>query len=229
MILIEDKELEESVIAGVSCIAVPFEIWVPENGESQITVYSYFEKVAEKYESIFGNRAVEANALNWLEEELYAPVKDLGYEHQEEEDHHLCEYAIDDLSQLRNCVGSADVKLVSGEDEIGASEKELISDIHIDDPAAVVVKDDKLVCVACVNDIAYDDESLEIYVETLPEYRGVGLATDAVYTLVKAILEKGKAVRYICAKNNFASVRVAEKCGFAKTGERYSYVCYSID
>ena len=41
--------------------------------------------------------------------------------------------------------------------------------------------------------------------------------------------EKGIKVKYECAKSNFASVKIAEKCGLKYTGERYSYVCYAVD
>ena len=229
MIIFEDRELEASVLAGRSCIAVPFEIWVPECGESQITVYSCFEHTANMFETLFARAPFEADALKWLDDKLYATVKEFGYIHAEEDIHHLCEYLADDLSQLHKQGSCADVRIVYCDAEIEAVDKSLIEDIYIDDASAIVVQDGVLACIACLNDVTFEDGSVEIYVETKPEYRRRGFASEAVEILAEYCLKKGLSVRYKCAENNIGSISVAEKCGFVKTGERYSYVCYSID
>ena len=41
MLCFEDKELEASVLARQSCVAVPLEIYIPVSGEVQITTYSF--------------------------------------------------------------------------------------------------------------------------------------------------------------------------------------------
>ena len=229
MIIIEDKDLEDAVLAGDSCIAVPFEIWMPEQGESQITVYSYFENIAGMYETFFKDALFEADALKWLDDRLYATVKSLGYTHAFEDVHFLEEYVIDELSQLHKQSTFADVKIIESESELDCADISLVSDIFIGGKTAIITDGDKLVSVACLNDVSFEDESVEIYVETDPLYRGRGYGTAAVEALTRALLEEGNIVRYKCSVNNHASKQVAEKCGFKKTGRRYSYVCYSID
>lgn len=226
MISYEDRELEQMVISGNSCIAVPIEIYVPVEGDAQITVYSCFAKVAEEYESRFKNDLLSANALNWLDSKLYADAKMFGYDHCEDDIHMLCEYSITDASRLYKS-DIEDVRIINSEIELAGLDITLIDGVLIDKTAAVIVRDNKLVSIACANDVPFEDNSIELFVETDADYRCSGFGAATVTALTKIYLEKGRIVRYKCAKNNAASVHLAEKCGFKKNGERYSYVCYA--
>ena len=227
MIIYEDRELEAMVLAGNSSIAVPFEIFVPETGEAQITTYSCFGKVAEKFEKMFAEDLLSADALNWLDCKIYADVKMFGYEHCIEDIHFMSEYSLSDVSKLRKNETS-EVVLVNSENELAQYDLSLIEGLVIDDECAVIVKDNKLVSIACANDVSFEDGSIELFVETDGDYRNKGYGAATVSTLSEKYLEKGIIVRYKCAKNNHASIRLAEKCGFEKNGERYSYVCFAI-
>ncbi len=228
MILLEDKELEAMVLSRNSCIAVPIEVYIPEEGETVITVYSCVADVAKEYESKFSDGLLKSNALKWLDDKLYATAKEFGYVHFEEDIHFLAEYRIDDESQLhKNCL--ADAKIISDESELEGIDLSLIENIIPNGNTAVVIRDGKLVAAAAANDVVFEDSSVEIYVETAPEYRNRGFGAAAVAELALMYLKRGMCVRYKCAKNNLPSIKTAEKCGFVKIGERYSYVCFATD
>lgn len=229
MILIEDRELEAAVLARNSCLAVPVEIWKPVAGEAQITVYSCFEKIAREFEQKFSGCMFEADALNWLDEQLSATVKEFGYMHCFEDVHFLSEYYMTDMSQLQKSSNSADVKIIDNEEGLADVDTELISDVVVDSKAAVVIRDGKLVCISTANDVTFEDNSIELYVETHNDHRGKGYGTAAVKALAELYLKQGLTVRYKCAKTNLPSIALAYKCGFIKTGEKYAYVCYAID
>ena len=227
MIDLEDRELEAMVLSGNSCIAVPVEIYVPVDGEAQITTYSCFQKIAEEFERLFGSSPLSADALNWLDEKIYTDVKMFGYKHHFEEIHMMCEYSMGNISQLRKH-NSSDVVFVNSEADLLGYDISLIDDIVMEKEAAVIIKDGKLVSIACINDVSFDDDSVELYVETDSDLRGKGLGAANVSALAEKYLLKGITVRYKCAKSNGSSIKLAEKCGFVKSGERYSYVCFAI-
>ena len=227
MIIYEDRELEAMVLSGDSCIAVPFEIFVPTSGEAQITTYSCFGNIAEKFVELFADNMLSSDALNWLDRKLYADVKMFGYEHCLEDVHFMNEYSLSDATLLKKC-DMDDVMIVSSEVELEQYDLSLIDGLVIDDESAVIVKDNKLVSVASANDVAFEDRSIELFVETDSDYRNMGYGAATVCALSEMYLARGISVRYKCAKNNHASIKLAEKCGFEKNGERYSYVCFAI-
>lgn len=227
MIIYEDRELEAMVLSGNSCIAVPFEIFVPTTGEAQITTYSCFGKIAETFEEKFNGDLLSADALNWLDRKIYADVKMFGYEHCLEDIHFMSEYSISDSAKLKK-FDTSDVLIISSENELEQYDISLIDGLVINDESAVIIKDNKLVTIASANDVSFEDGSIELFVETDSDYRNKGYGATAVCALSERYLEKRISVRYKCAKNNHASIRLAEKCGFEKNGERYSYVCFAI-
>ena len=230
MIRFEDKELENMVLAGESCIAVPFEIFIPSSGEPIITIYSFLKDVAEKFESRFADDLLSADALNWLDDQLSARVKDINYAHADDSSHHLLEYEADDCKICldENVLGK--VLLVTENDFPKGLDLSYFEDYNVEQStSALFLEDDKVVCVATTNDTVFDDKSVEICVETLPGYEGRGFGTATVAVLCSFYNKDNVKVKYECAKSNIASVKVAEKCGFSLKGERYSYVCYAVE
>lgn len=228
MICFEDRELEEMVLSGNSCIAVPIEIYVPLDAEIQIITYSCFGKVAEEFQRIFKESPLSEKAIEWLDQKIYSDVKMFGYEHSFEPIHMMSEFVISKLSQLQK-VNTCDVEFVSSESDLAEYDISLIEDISVDRDAAVVIKDNKLVSIACVNDVSFDDDSVELFVETDSEYRNIGYGSAVVSAIAEKYLKKGLTVRYKCARSNEASVKLANKCGFVKCAERFSYVCFAVE
>lgn len=229
MIRTEDRELEAMVLAGNSPIAVPIEIFIYEDGSSDITVYSCFESIAEEYQRLFDGKLLSVEAKKWLDEKLHATVKEFGYEHFDEDIHHLYEFSMCDISKLNNSDVKFEAKVINGTSELKGVDTALLDAYLINRSAAVVISDGKLVAVACENDITFDDRSVEIFVETDEAYRNKGYGYAAVCAFTEYYLKQGIHVRYKCAVSNDASVALANKCGFEKNGERYAYVCYAFD
>jgi len=78
-----------------------------------------------------------------------------------------------------------------------------------------IVIDNKVVSAAYtfLSEVDIDAE-VEIGVETLPAYRGMGYASQCVGALTKHLSDKGIAVYYSYYEENSASKNLAEKCGF---------------
>jgi RimJ/RimL family protein N-acetyltransferase len=66
---------------------------------------------------------------------------------------------------------------------------------------------------------AYGDGTLTMYVWTLPERRGQGLATRAGTAFINRCLEQGHAPFWMCDDGNAASRGLAERLGFSYTGD----------
>ena len=92
----------------------------------------------------------------------------------------------------------------------------------------VTVDEGKIVSVATVNDTE-SDSVLEITVNTAPEYRGRGYGASNTAALALYLIEKGYAVAYCVSAYNKASIKIAKKCGFEKTGRFYAVSAYKIN
>lgn len=228
MIIFEDRELESIVLSGHSCIAVPIEVYVPAGDEMQITTYSCFGKIAEEFKRLFENDPFSNRALNWIDQKIHSDMKMFGYEHCYDDIHMMMEYNLTDLDQL-NKFTDDDIRFINNDIELYEYDASLIEGISIDNEAAVIIKDGKLVSVSCINDVSFDDDSVEIFVETDEEYRNRGFGAATVSAIAENYLKNGITVRYKCAKANKASISLAEKCGFEKTGERFSFVCFAVE
>ena len=230
MIRREDVNLEKMVLARESCIAVPFEIYIPSDSEPVLTVYSFFEKQAREFESKFKDNLFSADALKWLDDKLSATAKEIGYIHVKNPINHLCEYVIDKRAEIDVASVLGKVEVLEAGNRLEGVDMTYFDDVDFNETvSAVCVVDDKVASVALTNDIEFTDECVEISVETIPGYEGKGYGTAVVAALCNYYIERGIKVRYECAKTNDASVKIAQKCGFDLLGERYSYVCYAIE
>lgn len=230
MIRFEDVDLVNMVLAGDSCIAVPFEIYVPTQGEPVLTVYSFLESVALEYESKFADDLLSADALKWLDYMISATVKDMNYIHAEDPSHFLVEYEADNCIECNNNL-VLDKDILNPDDPIPEGlDLSYFEEYNVTESiSALCLEGNKVISVSTTNDIVFDDKSVEICVETLEGYEGKGYGTATVAALCRFYNEKGIKVKYECAKANTASVKIAEKCGFKMMGQRYSYVCYAVE
>ena len=97
-----------------------------------------------------------------------------------------------------------------------------------EDVIFAVLDEGRLLAYAGMNDVEYEDNSVEISVETAPEHRRLGYGSACVSALTKHLTDKGMTVRYKCSRDNTNSSALAEKCGFKLEGERFSFVCERI-
>jgi RimJ/RimL family protein N-acetyltransferase len=80
----------------------------------------------------------------------------------------------------------------------------------------------RLVAVACTFFLGIGYE--EIGVVTEPEFRGLGLSAACAGALCEDILDRGRYPSWTTSPDNSASLRVAEKLGFALVRRDYLYV-----
>lgn len=226
VIKFEDKELEKFVLSGQSCIAVPVEIYVSANGETEFTVYSICRDTAEEFERKFCGSELSPVALAWLEGELYSFAENTGYRRFHSDNEKMLEYEISDICHLNKNTKSGKCQMISDNSELAALCKNTGCDIEInggDDVIFAVVENGVILSYAGVNDIDHDGISLEISVETMPDEIRKGYGSACVVALSEYLIERGYKVLYKCSSNNIASAALAEKCGFSFSGTRFSY------
>ena len=77
---------------------------------------------------------------------------------------------------------------------------------------------DNGVPVAWAFSAAVSDEEIDIGVECLEEYRHRGLTAIVVREMIRYILSIGKRPTWACIDTNEYSRKLAEKCGFVRSG-----------
>lgn len=226
MIKLEDKELEKFVLSGQSCIAVPVEIYVPVNGETEITAYSICRDTAEKFEGKFRGSELSSEALSWLESKLCAFAENAGYKRFHGDNERMLEYEISNVCHLNKNIKNDKCRIISDNSELAVLCENTGCDIEIDggdDVIFAVVENGVILSYAGVNDLDYDGISLEISVETMPDEMRKGYGSACVVALSEYLIGRGYRVLYKCSSNNIASAALAEKCGFEFLGTRFSY------
>lgn len=232
MIRFEDQELELSVINGESCIAVPLEVFVGEDGNVSVLTYSCCKELAEKYLELFRDNVFSSKAIEWVNEKFGCIMRDLGYEHYSHEGELMLEYIITDESQLKYQSDITPTIITSNEVLEKLCENTGCS-IELEDDGEdllfAVTDNEIILSYAGINDLHYEDGSVEISVETAPDRRREGFGIACVSALTRYLLSKNKTVRYKCSIFNKASSALAEKCGFSLEGKRYSYICGTVE
>lgn len=232
MVVFEDRELEEFVLSGQSCYAVPIEVFVPADGsEATVTAYSGCADTARRIDDVLGKRIRYADVKNDIQKELTAFAESIGYRYFASENETMLEYSIDNISQLKSKDMSGLCRKITTDSELSRLCKNSGCDIELsgeDDVIFAVVTDGIIEAYAGVNDTENGGITPEISVETAPASRRKGYGTACVTALVSHLLENCRCVLYKRAKNNAASAALAEKCGFTLEGTRYSFVCEKI-
>lgn len=228
MVRIEDKETEEFALSGFSCFAVPVEVFVPVKGEAQILSYSACEDIAREWEEKYSGCLLSEKARSELYVSLEAIVKNNGLTHIQNENEWMAEYVFYPDMQLPKRDTEIKIHMISSNAVLAKICEMSGCDIEIaddgEDVIFAVVDNGRLLAYAGMNDLSYEDDSVEISVETAPEHRRKGYGSACVTALTEHLIKKGKTVRYKCSKENVRSSALAEKCGFRLEGERYSFV-----
>lgn len=227
MIVFENPDLEYEVKKGISCFAVPCEVFVPVEGEAVVTTYTFCKDIAEKWVATFKCLASE-EALEWARTHFNASVEERGYKRVENENEHMLEYVFTPDMHMPKIQKAVKVHKISSNAVLHELCKASGCDIEIaddgEDVIFAIVEDGKLLSYAGMNDMIYADGSVEISVETAPQARRRGFGLLCVDALVGHLLSKGITVRYKCARSNVASSALCEKYGFRLEGERISLV-----
>ena len=232
MVVAENEKLEKSVLAGISCIAVPVEAFCKNNGENVITSYSSCIDKSLEWERLFGDELLSKESLEWMKKEFSAFAEKIGYRYFENENEQMLEYVLAPEMQMPKLNDGVKVHKISSNAVLAELCRNSGCDIEIADDGEdiifAVVEDGIILAYAGMNDIVYDDNSVEISVETAPDSRRKGYGYACVASLTAHLLNKGTTVRYKCSKDNYRSSALAEKCGFSLEGTRFSFVCERI-
>ena len=210
---LEDRELEDFILEEGDT-AVPLEIYRGEQADQyDILVYPCclptVLPILESGADLFDRAVLESLARNLdplLDSFSFVPSPDGICQ--------IFEFKIDSPSDVPASLILPDTAIFLPTED---SEEESVSACHI--------ADGKQVAEAAPNDYS-DDDSVEIHVQCLPEYRGKGYASSCVAKLAEYYTKNGNSVRYLCRVQNKASLRIAEKCGFTLQGKRVSFVYY---
>ncbi len=226
-IVYEDADLEEFALGEDSDVAVPITVSEDTGGDVTLTVYSRFAKEGADFVSRFENDPFSREAMDYIDR-VFAPLmRKYGFLYEREYDQTVLTYTSCGRSER-----SERVVFIGTAAELEKYDFLTTRDFTIDDgdpcdAAFAVIADGKVVSVASVNDYS-DDGSVEINVETAPEYRCRGFASAAASSLVSYLEGRGEHVTYKCRASNVPSQRVATAAGLKYSGKAFYYVCYRI-
>ncbi len=234
MIRLEEKELEEQVIATRHHIAVPFEMNHIAGEGLDLLVYSFCETIAQEFEEKFADDPTSDAAKAFLYEKITPIMTELEYESDDALGVIYYEFhAVPGDTLSGGDLSQPDCDLVddlTGEvfENLPLDEFEFLETDPCD-KMAILRRDGKVVCYAGLNDVCEDDGLYEITVECEEEYRNNGYAKACVAKLTRHILAHGESVKYVCTSDNTASIRTAEAVGFKLYKTCMPFVSYTID
>lgn len=232
-IIFEDENLEEFVMSGESCIAVPIDIYRKVGAETEMTVYSCYAKEGEAFAQKFGDDPFSEDAADYIKSVFSPLMKDAGYEFDSRGDYLIYKFTADKSYEPRDVDCPYRVVMISTNEEFEKYYNNTTRDVELDDDdpfdvCFAAVDGDMIVSFAAVNDIS-DDDSYEINVESSPAVRGKSCATAVVVSLCSYITALGEKVSYKCRSRNAPSRKVAQKAGLFFDGIGYSFVCYATE
>lgn len=101
---------------------------------------------------------------------------------------------------------------------------ELVELLNLNLPSYIIIKDDKIVAIATVNE-SFDDKSpYELTVECHHSYRRKGYAKDCLTSLMCALTDKPFV--YVTSCYNRASIALAGSVGLCEQGKFYAYTVF---
>lgn len=230
MIYLEDEDLAHfSLTEGL--IAVPWEMYQPQDGELRFTVYPGLEKVAEDFLKQGFADIFSAEAIAYLKKRLTPFVREYGHAPSRDADVFFLDYRLQRDDALPLSLVLPGTERIDGTTDRSGWYNATTHALEMDpedpeDVSAIYRIGDTVAAYAALNDFPEEEDVREIHVECAPAYRGKGYATSCTVKLSSLLQTMGYNVKYMCRHTNGASARVAEKAGFSLVGKKYSFVCY---
>ncbi len=189
------------------------------NNELNIDVYKEFYSLAQEYAAKFDGRYFSAEALSFIDENIDIE----GYVRYDD----ALEYYI--VFEGTNAKKS-NIKTVDIENAVYVSdETEFEADVIKENgqPASLIIEGGRIAAISAANYFVEEDEDeVELAVETLSEFRGMGYAKAVLCDMAHKVIKMGKIPTYRVSCFNKASIATALSCGFQEIGKEYYYNCY---
>ena len=228
MIRIEDAALERSALTGEMDIAIPVEVYLPADGEPEITTFALCEDIVREYAARFAEDLLGESAIAWLSAQVTAQIADYGYTYAPDPSTVIAEYQARNPAPMQSSGSVIRLDVAENRHEYrNETSVEFDFTDDVDDPVFAAVENNAIVSCACINDADYANGALELYVETAQAHRNRGYGKMCVAALTNHLLQQGKIIWYKCYEGNYASVAVAKGCGLALAGRRAALVCYA--
>jgi len=229
MIRREDFEFEQEIMND-SHIAVPFQVTLSADGTLDLLIYSFAEKIAEKFEKTYGSNPFSEEAKAYLTAELAPIMEEFGFDADAAMERIHLEYHCD--APNPDCILPDCVLIDSLEDEVW--EDLPLDEFDLDpenpmDRMAVIRRDGKIVCFAGLNDISEEDGFAEVTVECEASCRRNGYGASCISKITEYLLGLGENVKYVCADDNTASAKTAESAGYKLVSINMPFVCYKFN
>lgn len=227
MIYLEDKKIEEALFSNKEEALVPIEI-TERDGELEIVTFEKTKKIAIEFEERFSSNPFSSEAIAFLDKRLNDIVLQWGYFVDDINEGHI-------LTYINECINHS--LILPNTKMIRSAEKyQNLTDYEFeplspdgDECYFVAIEDDKIVSVCEMNAEGVFIGATEINTYTSPDYRKRGYAASCVTAMCDYLSKKDKKIAYTTQRDNAASQRLAEKCGFKKIAQTYYYICYRND
>ena len=181
--------------------------------ELNIDVYEEYLSVAEDYLKKYEGCYFSDEALTFISEN----IRPEGYIREDDPtEYYLVFSANGKQPVLTDVVDIGDAVYEVDETEF---EADMIKEEG--QPASLIVRDGRIAAISAANYFIDDEEEVELAVETLEDFRGLGYAKAVLSDMVNKVLKMGKTPTYRASRFNEASIATAKSCGFREIGKEF--------
>ncbi len=218
--------IKEEMTPEFGCI-IPFDLKSTDD-ELTISCFEELRDLAERFAERYSDDPFSTDALNLLYDEVGRYGRDRDYHYDcLPEDLLYVHYVATDEEQIDRALILPSTRRLSRKAlhdmKDNLTEFELHETFETELPGYVTMVDRVVVSAACDN---FGGEYAEAALETAPGYRRNGYAASNAAALALEVLRDGRPLSYICGAENRASIALAEKVGFVRSGMAFFCVMY---
>lgn len=225
-IRIEDPGFEQGILEGGSCLAVPAEVSLLEDGTLDLLVYSFCREIAEKFSERFAEDPFSSDAVSYLMDRLAPKMAEMDFTLTDPCAHAYLEFRCDKPDTAKILPECEIITTLKGEkwNDLELDEFEL-DESDPTDRMAVIRRGGRIVCFAGLNDLA-EDGLFELNVECEEAYRRQGFGVSCIAALAQYLVNLGGGVKYVTSEENIASRSTASAAGFHLYKKVLPFVCH---
>jgi L-amino acid N-acyltransferase YncA len=220
----EKRKMEKYLFNTLPEVLVPIEV-TKRGNKLKVEAFRRVKKVAKQFYKLYKDDPFYESAREYLYNNLKDTVDSWGYFIDDLKEGHIATYIANTFDE--GLIQDTTLQIKSGEGYENLTEYELEKiDSESDECYFVTVIDNKIVSVCETNASDAFIGAKEINVYTAPEYRGKGYGASNVSAMIKHYIGLEYNVAYTSRMDNYASIRLAERCGLDRIAESYYYICY---